>query len=105
MYQESDIEIRDYKDTDYAKLLKLWEQTDLGSSARGDNDAVIKRTLGAGGKLLVMSSLGCAEMVGCSWITTDGRRTYLHHFGIHPDFQGQGLGKLLMKASMDYINN
>ena len=102
--EESNLEIRDYRESDYDELLKLWELTDLGSPARGDDDNVIRRTLKLGGKLLVMNQLNNPELIGCSWMSTDGRRLYLHHFGIHPDFQGQGLSKPLMKASMDFIN-
>lgn len=41
-------------------------------------------------------------IIGSSWLTGDGRRTYLHHFAIHPDYQGRGLSKSLMDSSMAY---
>ncbi len=101
---KNDFEIRDYKDADYKELIELWELTDLGSPVRGDDKTVINRTIELGGKLLVMTQLSSARLIGCSWISSDGRRVYIHHFGIHPDFQGQGLSKPLMKTSMDFIN-
>lgn len=96
-------EIRDYRPVDYEGLLKLWELTDLGNAARGDDKAIISQTLKRGGRLLLMRQIKDGLLVGSSWMTTDGRRLYLHHFGIHPDFQGQGLSKPLMDASMKFV--
>ncbi|NJO89759.1 MAG: GNAT family N-acetyltransferase [Chloroflexia bacterium] len=104
MFDKTDFEIRDYKEDDYKELIELWALTDLGSPARGDDDVVINRTLKLGGKLLVMTQLSSVRLIGCSWMSSDGRRVYIHHFGIHPDFQGRGLSKPLMQASMDFIN-
>ncbi len=104
MVDKNDFEIRDYKDTDYDDLIHLWGLTDLGSPDRGDDDRVINKTIQLGGKLLVMIQLISSKLIGCSWMSSDGRRVYIHHFGIHPDFQGQGLSKPLMKATMDFIN-
>ena len=38
-------------------------------------------------------------------MTTDGRRTLLHHFGILPEFQGQGLSKVLLKESLRFVKS
>ena len=96
--------IRDYKDSDYEKLIELWLLTNLSTPNRGDDASVIRRTLSLGGKLLVMIRLECNTLIGCSWMSTDGRRVYLHHFGIHPIYQGKGLSNPLMEASMGFIN-
>jgi len=53
-----------------------------------------------GGQLLLMINTDSEIIVGTSWLTVDGRRTYLHHFGIHTDYQGKGLSKLLLDASL-----
>jgi ribosomal protein S18 acetylase RimI-like enzyme len=42
------------------------------------------------------------ELAGTSWLTWDGRRVFLHHFAIRPRLQGQGLGKILARASLDF---
>ena len=36
-------------------------------------------------------------------MTWDGRRIYLHHFGILPDFQGRGFGTELAQKSLEWI--
>jgi ribosomal protein S18 acetylase RimI-like enzyme len=97
---ESRLTIRDYNPDDFPGLMALWEATSLSNKARGDNEETIRTTLQSGGKLILLLDAG--RIVGSSWITNDGRRLYLHHFGIHPGYQGRGLSHLLMKASMDF---
>ena len=36
-------------------------------------------------------------------MTWDGRRIYLHHFGILPEYQRQGLGRKLAEASLEWL--
>jgi len=40
------------------------------------------------------------RITGTSWITFDGRRLHLHHFGITPAHQGRKLSALLLKESL-----
>lgn len=92
--------IREYVESDYPEIIRLWENLGLGGKQRGDDDLVINRTIQMGGKLLLMIEAGSDVIVGTSWLTVDGRRTYLHHFGIHEGFQGNGLAKILLEASL-----
>lgn len=43
------------------------------------------------------------KICGTCWMTCDGRRIHLHHFGIHPDYQGRKLSWLLLKESFRFI--
>ena len=36
-------------------------------------------------------------------MTWDGRRIYLHHFGILPEYQRLGLGRILAQASLEWL--
>ncbi len=94
--------IRDFTDADYPELLILWQRTDMGGTERGDNLRVINRTLAMGGRLIVMTGDN-KKVIGSSWMTQDGRRMFLHHFAIDPDFQGRGLSHQLMKESMSWM--
>ena len=101
----NDLIIRDYKEDDYNQVSELWLLTGLGNPERGDNAETIKRTLALGGKLLVIVSKTSGKIIGTSWMTCDGRRILLHHFGILPDFQQKGLSKVLLKESLKVVKN
>ncbi len=36
------------------------------------------------------------------WITKDDKNLYLHRLAVHPDFQGKGVGRLLMDFAEEY---
>ena len=95
--------IRDYRPEDFASLLELWEQTELNQPERGDTAEVIDRCNAHGGRLLVMEEILSGKIIGSSWMTWDGRRIYIHHFGILPAFQRRGLGKELAIKSLEWI--
>ena len=92
--------IREYADKDYPEMIRLWESLGLGGAHRGDDELVIRRTIKIGGQILLMIEKSSDSIVGTSWLTVDGRRTYLHHFGIHADYQGKGIANQLLDASL-----
>lgn len=92
--------IREYRAEDFQEVFSLWEETGMTGTARGDDPASVDRTLVNGGRLFVMVYQPEGIIAGTSWLTHDGRRTYLHHFGILPRFQGKGLSKPLLEASL-----
>jgi ribosomal protein S18 acetylase RimI-like enzyme len=94
--------ITTFQPSDYEALAALWLNTGLGNAARGDNQQTIAETLALGGVLYVMKTEPENELIGTSWITNDGRRLYLHHFGIKPEYQKQGLSKPLLKKSLEF---
>ncbi len=94
--------IRKYQKGDFDGISKLWILTDMSHPVRGDNEETIESTLKLGGTLLILENKLTGLICGTSWMTFDGRRVYLHHFGIHPEFQGNGLSKLLLQRSLDF---
>jgi ribosomal protein S18 acetylase RimI-like enzyme len=101
----NDLIIRDYQEEDYDEIVKFWHLTDMGNPERGDSRETIRRTLELGGKLLVMESKSSKQICGTSWMTYDGRRILLHHFGILPECQGKGLSKILLNQSLQFVKN
>lgn len=97
--------VRDYQPEDFEKLIRLWEPLGLGGRHRGDDQEVIRRTLSVGGRLLLLEDTSDGAIIGSSWMTVDGRRTYLHHFGIHADYQNRKLGRLLLDESLRVARN
>jgi [ribosomal protein S18]-alanine N-acetyltransferase len=97
------INIREYNDGDYENIVKFWEITDMGNPERGDSKETIKRTIELGGCLLVMEIKTTGMICGTSWMTYDGRRILLHHFGILPEYRGRGLSKILLRESLQFV--
>ena len=97
--------IRDYRNSDFEKLSILWEETNLGSTKRGDNERIIEQSIQIGGKLIVIENPKTNEIIGSSWMTFDGRRLHLHHIGVLPNYQNQGFGKLLTKESLKFAKD
>lgn len=124
--------IRDYRPADYPAVAALWEATGLGGSDRGDSRAVVEHSLTLGGRLLlveckehahafpvkqqtgarenVMSGSAAShghslQLIATSWMTCDGRRLHLHHFGVMPAWQRQGIGRMLTHASVAYARD
>ncbi len=95
----SKFQIRDFCQDDYNALLGLWNATGLGGEERCDDRIVIQSTIEAGGRLFVMYKED--RLIGSSWLSHDHRRMYIHHFAIHPDFQGRGLSKILLEKSLE----
>ena len=101
MKEKNQISFRNYTPADFDEVMNLWKLTGMGGAERGDNNDVIMRTINAGGNLTLMIKNN--KIIGTFWLTHDNRRTFLHHFGIHPDFQGQGLSKSLMDKCIEEI--
>ena len=75
----------------------------MGNPERGDSKETINRTIELGGILLVMVLKSTGRICGTSWMTGDGRRIMLHHFGILPECQGHGLSKILLNESLKFV--
>lgn len=92
--------IRDYHKGDFDSIIDLWQRTGLGDAKRGDDENTIEGSISIGGKMLILEEKNTAKICGTSWMTFDGRRIHMHHFGIHPDFQGKRLSGMLLKQSL-----
>jgi ribosomal-protein-alanine N-acetyltransferase len=95
--------IREYRRGDYAGIAYLWTLTEMGDPKRGDDEKMIEKCNSMGGSLLVLEEKASGRICGTSWMTFDGRRIHLHHFGIIPEFQGNGLSEYLLKESLDFV--
>ena len=96
--------VRRYTKGDFQAIMELWTVTGMGRPERGDDEATVERSITLGGEMLVMCDGDAGNMIiGTSWMTFDGRRIHLHHFGITPAYQGRGLSHLLLKESLKVV--
>ena len=95
--------VRDYRKGDFEMVSNLWIETRMGNSIRGDDGETILNSIKIGGKLLVLEDKTNRKICGTSWMTFDGRRIHLHHFGILPSYQGNNLADLLLGGSLKFV--
>ncbi len=96
--------IRQYHKSDFKGVMTLWMATGLGNPERGDDVATVERSIEMGGQMLVMCDDNREQnIIGTSWLTFDGRRLHLHHFGIDPAYQRRGLARKLLRETLRFV--
>ena len=95
--------VRDYNSKDFRDVARIWEATSMGSPERGDKQETVEQSIRMGGRLLLLTAENSGQVIGTSWMTFDGRRIHLHHFGIDPPYQGRGLSKILLEESLRHV--
>jgi ribosomal protein S18 acetylase RimI-like enzyme len=98
-------QIRDYVPEDFESITVFWNEIGLGGSERKDAPEVILRSLKFDGKLYILENSRNKEIIGTSWLTCDGRRIHIHHFGVKENYRGKGFGKILAIESIKYAKN
>jgi len=104
-FYQNNYSIRDYHYGDFDGIMSLWIETGLGNPERGDDEKIIEDSIRIGGSMLVMEEKETKRVIGTSWMTFDGRRIHLHHFGIIPGLQGKGLSKMLLDESLKFVKS
>jgi len=95
--------IRPFRRGEFEEVSGLWDVTGMGSSKRGDDETIILSSIEMGGNLLIMEEKNSGKIVGTSWMTFDGRRIHLHHFGILPAYQERGLADILLSECLRFV--
>ena len=92
----SDITIRPYSETDLNSIVSLWEICEL-SIPWNDPVKDIERKLTVQRELFLLLEKD-GEILGSVMGGYDGHRGNVYYFGVHPEHQGKGYGKLLLKT-------
>ncbi len=84
---------------DYQAVYDLWKSTPgIGLSeadSRGEIDKFLKYNPGR-----CFVALDGDELVGAIMCGCDGRRGYLHHLAVRPEYRKQGIGRQLVEECM-----
>jgi N-acetylglutamate synthase len=98
------IRISDFKIESYERAISLWKRCE----GVGLSDADSKENIG----LYLDKNPGMSfiaeidnEMVGTVLAGHDGRRGYIYHVAVSPDFRKKGIGSLLVKSSLDKLKD
>lgn len=94
-YIDMQANIIEFRIDDFHEVIALWKSCEgIGLSSADSRDnikAYLKRNPGmsfvARSKNAIIAAVLCGH---------DGRRGYLHHLAVHPDFRNQGIGRALV---------
>ena len=86
----------------YDSVLALWQQCEGVGLSDADSRESIQAYLGRNpGMSFVAMSDG--KVVGVVLAGHDGRRGYIHHVAVRPDYRRQGLGRQLVDHCLDVL--
>ncbi|MFX1410018.1 MAG: GNAT family N-acetyltransferase [Promethearchaeota archaeon] len=80
----------------YEDIIKLWRKTGI-SVGSTDTREELERMLKRNPKLFLIGKVN-ENVIGVVMGGFDGRRGYVHHLAIDPDYQKKGYGKMLIDA-------
>lgn len=88
--------IREFNLSDYGNVVDLWRSVGIASSV-GDDEAGIEHRLKRDtGLFLVAEEDG--KIIGAVMGTYDGRRGWINHLAVCPQFQNRAIGRALLDA-------
>jgi putative acetyltransferase len=96
------IETREFSIEDYAAAVELWKKVEGVEIAEGDSKDEITRYLLRNPGLSRVASAG-SIIVGVALCGHDGRRGYIYHLAVDPNFQRRGVGKRLLDECLDRL--
>ncbi len=93
------IELYEMNIDDYDKIYQLWESSDNIGLSKADSLFSIEKFLERNPGMSFVAWDG-DKIVGAVLCGHDGRRGYIHHLMVHPDYRRQGLGRSLVGRCM-----
>lgn len=88
--------IRIYQEEDRKDVLALWQECNLIRS-KNDPKKDLGRKKGFGEELFLVL-VNDDKIIGTVMGGYDGHRGIINYLGVHPNFRGNGLGRMLMQA-------
>ena len=97
------MEIRVMTAADYARVYALWQATPgMGLNPDDDTPEAIARYLQRNPGCSFVAEAG-GKLAGAILAGHDGRRGYLYHAAVLPEFRGQGIGQTLVDRAMEAL--
>lgn len=93
--------IRLYQDSDYLEIIQLWLNAGLILSLSDNHEEL--RILASRNQDSFLILEHNSKIIGSVIGAFDGRRGYIHHLAVDPEFQGMGYGRLLMDEITQYF--
>jgi ribosomal protein S18 acetylase RimI-like enzyme len=99
----SDLTFRRYQSSDYGIVKKLWLDSGLLLTL-SDKKNELQKIADQKSNYFYIFEAG-TEIVGTAICAFDGRRGYIHHVAVHPNYQNKGFGKYIMEQAMEFYRN
>lgn len=98
-YMQAEIRYRPLVPSDYRSVVSLWQRCDGVEVAEGDDQASFSAYLERNSGLSF-----CAEtngvIIGAALCGHDGRRGFIYHLAVAPEFRGRGVGKEILQRGL-----
>ena len=101
---KSGIETREFLIGDYEAAVELWKRVEGLDIAEGDDRESIGRFLKQNRGLSRIATAG-STVVGAALCGHDGRRGYIYHLAVAPNYQGRRLGQQLVDECLEGLRH
>ncbi len=95
-----EIQTRKFVIEDYEAAVELWKRVEGVEIAEGDDREGVAQFLARNPGLSRVATDG-SIMIGVAFCGNDGRRGYIYHLAVDPNYRGQGLGKRLVGECLE----
>lgn len=95
-----EIQTREFVIEDYETAVELWKRVEGVEIAEGDDREGVAQFLARNPGLSRVATDG-SIMIGVAFCGNDGRRGYIYHLAVDPNYRGQGLGKRLVDECLE----
>lgn len=95
-----EIKTRAFEIADYDAALQLWSRVEGVEIAEGDSSDEIARFLAQNPHLSRVAEDN-KTVIGVSLCGHDGRRGYIYHLAVAPEYHGRGVGRKLVAECLD----
>ncbi len=99
-----EINISKFKIESYEKVLGLWEQCEGIGLSDSDSKENIQLYLDRNPGMSFIAELN-NQLVGAALSGHDGRRGYLHHLAVSPNYRNQGIGRMLVNRCLEELKD
>jgi ribosomal protein S18 acetylase RimI-like enzyme len=97
---KGEIETREFAIDDYEAAVELWKRVEGVEIAEGDDREGVAQFLARNPGLSRVAIDG-SIIVGVTFCGNDGRRGYIYHLAVDPNYRGRGLGKRLVEECLE----
>ena len=94
------MKIEEFKAADYQEVYALWAETGISLLASDEYAEIMKFQQRNGDSFLVGRDEATGRIMAVCMGGFDGRRGYIHHLAVKPEFQRKGYGREILERVM-----